>query len=272
MNTHSYTVCPICSGELSTFSRFPRINACKDCYAGVSVNLDLINTADYNERPDLAVGYMDSEKKGSDYCAELLMYFIELTGKREGRLLDVGCSIGTLVNQAKLLGFTANGVDLDSNAIKLGIKLGRAVSNDNLSSLSDCSFDIIVLQHTLEHIAAPYPFMEEIRTKLKPDGYLLISVPNYRCALVSTIAERWYGWQLNQHYLHYSPTAIETLISKAHFKIIKVSMNSMDHELSMRDFLKMSVKQKSLNLVKLTIVFIANLFRNGDQIYAIAQK
>lgn len=272
MTTDNYLACPICSGQLLSVSRFPDIKTCKDCHAGVNANLDLIDTADYNDRPDLADRYMDSESKGSGYAIELLTYFIKLTGKREGRLLDVGCSIGTLVVQANLLGFTASGVDLDRNAVEIGVRLNRRVSYDNVMTMADSSFDMIVLQHTLEHIEEPLPFLEMLRSKLKPQGYLLISIPNYRCTLVSVLAGRWYGWQLKQHYLHYSPLALTTLFEKTKFNVIDIAMNSMDHSITIDYFLSLPAKQRILSIVTTTMVTIAKLFKSGDQIYGVAQK
>ena len=154
MSNANYLECPVCTGHLSTSHRFPYIHICDDCHAGVSANEHVIDTSDYNERPDLAVRYVDSEAKGTVYCRELLTHFMKLTGKRGGKLLDVGCSIGTLVAEANILGFTASGVDLDSNAIEIGIQLGRPVSHKDLNSFPDSSFDVIVLQHTLEHVSA----------------------------------------------------------------------------------------------------------------------
>jgi len=116
---------------------------------------------------------------------------MKITGISGGKLLDVGCSIGTLVAEANLLGFTASGVDLDSNAIEIGIQLGRPVSQKDLNSFPDSSFDVIVLQHTLEHVSTPRKFIAALRDKLKPNGYLLISIPNYRCLLVSVLGGRW---------------------------------------------------------------------------------
>jgi 2-polyprenyl-3-methyl-5-hydroxy-6-metoxy-1,4-benzoquinol methylase len=272
MSNVNYLECPVCSGYLSTSHRFPYIHICDECLAGISVNKHVIDTSDYNERPDLSVRYVDSEAKGTIYCRELLTHFMKLTRKRGGELLDVGCSIGTLVAEANILGFTASGVDLDSNAIEIGIQLGRPVSHKDLNSFPDSSFDVIVLQHTLEHVSAPQQFIAALRDKLKADGYLLISIPNYRCLLVSVLGGRWYGWQLNQHYLHYSPKAIAVLFEKANLKVVNVSTNPMDHRTTISTFLSLPAKQKVLTIVTNLLVTIAQFFGNGDQIYAIAQK
>jgi 2-polyprenyl-3-methyl-5-hydroxy-6-metoxy-1,4-benzoquinol methylase len=272
MTNTKFLECPVCTGSLSKKQRFPYIHICDDCHAGVSANEYAIDTSDYDERPDLAMRYVDSEAKGTVYCRELLTHFMKVTGKRGGRLLDVGCSIGTLVTEANLSGFTASGVDLDSNAIKIGTQLGRPVSHKDVHSFSDSEFDVIVLQHTLEHVASPRTFIAALRAKLKPDGYLLIAIPNYRCLLVSVLTGRWYGWQLNQHYLHYCPKAITVLIEKANLKVVNVSMNPMDHRITLQGFLSLSAKQKLLTVVTNLVVTAARLFGNGDQIYAIAQK
>jgi hypothetical protein len=90
--------------------------------------------------------------------------------------------------------------------------------------------------------------------------------------LVSVLGGRWYGWQLNQHYLHYSPKAIAVLFEKANLKVVNVSTNPMDHRTTTSEFLSLPAKQKILTVVTNLLVAIAQLFGNGDQIYAIAQK
>lgn len=90
-----------------------------------------------------------------------------------------------------------NGANLVFFARKLGIRLEnvlgvdicaeeQGVSSINIlhSSLENYlksenrCFDIILLSDVLEHIYNPWKVLSEIKSRLSPDGVLLISVPN----------------------------------------------------------------------------------------------
>lgn len=43
----------------------------------------------------------------------------------------------------------------------------------------DCSFDLVVLKDILEHVLAPLDILAEARRILKPDGAIVLSIPNH---------------------------------------------------------------------------------------------
>ena len=93
------------------------------------------------------------------------------------RLLDYGCGEGQLLRAALAAGWKAVGYDLYRPAIAACQQRGLPVA-DNLNDIGDERFDVIVLSHVLEHLAAPSHTLEYLKAKLAPDGLLCFEVPN----------------------------------------------------------------------------------------------
>jgi 2-polyprenyl-3-methyl-5-hydroxy-6-metoxy-1,4-benzoquinol methylase len=101
--------------------------------------------------------------------------------QRPGSILDVGCNIGTFVGVAEARGWTATGVDLNREAVEFG----RQRSNLRLLTLHELEtephqrFDVIHSSDTVEHFTDPVGVMRYYAAKLKPNGLLAVSTPDY---------------------------------------------------------------------------------------------
>lgn len=100
-------------------------------------------------------------------------------------ILDVGCGEGNFGIALKdNLQAEVWGVELNDDAAKVAKKyLDKVVISDvfdSLSILPDDYFDCIVFNDSLEHLTNPYQLLNDIKTKLKPNGYIVCSIPNVR--------------------------------------------------------------------------------------------
>jgi len=100
--------------------------------------------------------------------------------RRSGRLLDVGCAYGLLVNEAFKC-FEAYGIDIS----RFAVKKSKEYCKGNISRASavnlpfkDESFDVITLVDTLEHIPNFNDCLKDIARALKKGGILLLQLPN----------------------------------------------------------------------------------------------
>jgi 2-polyprenyl-3-methyl-5-hydroxy-6-metoxy-1,4-benzoquinol methylase len=110
--------------------------------------------------------------------AELLSPYL-LEG---AKLLDIGCYT------ARLLDFLPKnkqieywGVDFDEKALEIAKQKGanvRFVKFDSEPILFENKFDIIVAGEVLEHLINPAKILEQMQQLIKPDGIVLISLPN----------------------------------------------------------------------------------------------
>jgi 2-polyprenyl-3-methyl-5-hydroxy-6-metoxy-1,4-benzoquinol methylase len=104
----------------------------------------------------------------------------EITYK-DKRILDVGCGYGELLYVfKKQFNSSVQGLEPSKETASLGTKMFNIPIDDLLLEefISDEKFDIILCNHTLEHVRDPAEFLSELSALLKPDGYLYIEVPN----------------------------------------------------------------------------------------------
>ena len=96
----------------------------------------------------------------------------------KAKILDVGC------NDLKILNFLKNphyfGTDINNKKI-LGndkIKFKQADLNKDELPFKNEKFDFILLLDVLEHVVTPQKLLLESKQRLKPNGRLIITLPN----------------------------------------------------------------------------------------------
>lgn len=102
----------------------------------------------------------------------------ELTGDT---YLDIGCGDGFITSSLSNR-FETYGIDISNEALKQATKLGikTELVDLNYSKLKykDDFFDLVTCFEVLEHVFSPIEILAEIKRVLKPQGVLVISVPN----------------------------------------------------------------------------------------------
>ena len=86
-----------------------------------------------------------------------------------GRVLDVGCGSGRMLNALAERGIPGMGVD----PYIRGVERCRRLSAEEMDQLSE-SFDMVYTRYTLHHLDWPRRFPENARVVLRPKGVLLI--------------------------------------------------------------------------------------------------
>lgn len=104
-----------------------------------------------------------------NYCKSFL--------NKEMNVLEIGCGAGGVLKVFHDQGLKSYGCDFDENYLEYGKSKGLNLQKGSFKQLESKSYDLIILSHVLEHIAIPADFIREIKSILKPNGYLLIEVP-----------------------------------------------------------------------------------------------
>jgi 2-polyprenyl-3-methyl-5-hydroxy-6-metoxy-1,4-benzoquinol methylase len=99
-----------------------------------------------------------------------------------GRLLDVGCGNGSYLSLMRTLGWDVAGVDVDPQAVAVCRARGLSVFPGTLeeASFPDGSFDVITMNHVIEHVSDPLALLRECYRILSPGGYVGIVTPNVK--------------------------------------------------------------------------------------------
>jgi 2-polyprenyl-3-methyl-5-hydroxy-6-metoxy-1,4-benzoquinol methylase len=97
------------------------------------------------------------------------------------RFLDVGCNIGCAVEAARWNGFTATGIELNPEAVKIARQ--NFPNNQFLQSTIDeltetQAFDMVYCTEVVEHVPDTNKFIESLARALLPRGILFLSTPD----------------------------------------------------------------------------------------------
>lgn len=140
-----------------------------------------------------------------------------------GRLLDVGCGPGFLLDVAAARGWTPVGVDPSPYAVGLARDAGYDAYEGMLEGipLEAGSFDAVALLQVVEHIPDPRPLLRTCRALLRPGGALLVATPNPVSLLARATRERFNYWIPPIHCTWYTPSSLSRLLRSCGFAPVR---------------------------------------------------
>lgn len=139
----------------------------------------------------------------------------------KGNLLDIGAGTGDFLLVAKNNGWNSVGIEPSEKAKAIAKAKGVELKSD-LSEFEDNSFDIITMWHVLEHVPNLENQIKELKRLLKPNGSILIAVPNFKSFDANYYKEFWAAYDVPRHLWHFSKTAIKKLFAKEELEMIKI--------------------------------------------------
>lgn len=140
---------------------------------------------------------------------------------KKGNILDIGAGVGDFLAFVKQNGWQTMGVEPSPKAKEIAIKKGVDFANET-SDLQNQSFDIITMWHVLEHVPNLENQILELKRLLKPNGTLIVAVPNFKSFDAKHYKEFWAAFDVPIHFWHFSKTAIKLLFEKENIKLEKV--------------------------------------------------
>jgi len=214
-------VCPVCGSQDNKYWRTCKsiiLNKCNIC--SVVFKSDL--TPDHYEEGlgrDYYEGQLNDPK---DVYHKKAIYNWLKTYVNGGKMLDIGCSIGQLLQFAKN-DFDIYGIDTSVRAIehcKSAIPEGIfycGLFED--VSLADNYFDIITMIEVIEHVSQPNIFLGKIYKKLKRGGIIFITTGNINSLQAILNRNEWH-YYTNDHLLYYDIKTLSYLVEINNFTII----------------------------------------------------
>ncbi|MFX0199428.1 MAG: methyltransferase domain-containing protein [Candidatus Hodarchaeota archaeon] len=151
--------------------------------------------------------------------------------KKRGKLLDVGCSTGELLEAAQKKGFSCWGVEPNKWACSFANKKrGLKVINGELQKFSFESnfFDVVSYMEVIEHIPDPLGELREINRILKNDGILMLSSPNFGCEESHELGIQWKHNKPWEHIYLFDYVHLRKMLDLAGFSIIDVTTELSD--------------------------------------------
>lgn len=142
--------------------------------------------------------------------------------RKNSDVLDIGSGSGISLLEIKKLGARAYGIEPDPNAqkiakqLKLNVYKGFITDNPYKSQ----KFDYITANQVFEHEPNPKRFLKSVKRKLKTNGKVILSIPNFDSIYLTIFGNRWVNWHVPYHINFFTKTSIERLTKRVGFRIV----------------------------------------------------
>lgn len=146
---------------------------------------------------------------------------IESLNPAKGNLLDIGAGTGDFLLEAKKNNWQTTGFEPNPKARKIAISKGLSLVED-IKHIPDNSVDVITMWHVLEHVPDVEKEISELKRMLKPNGVIIIAVPNYKSYDAKYYGAYWAAYDVPRHLWHFSKTAIQKLFGRQGLDLIKI--------------------------------------------------
>lgn len=122
------------------------------------------------------VVYNEESHPPSTYPDKLIDYLVDRFDIKKGsKILDAGCGNKFFLNAFKNAGMDTVGVDLNNNE---DLSIFEADFEKDRLPFDDNTFDVVFSKSVLEHLKDPSNYIKEIYRTLKPNGRLIMMVPD----------------------------------------------------------------------------------------------
>ena len=156
------------------------------------------------------------------------------------KILDVGCGAGLLLDRLAMVGLrNLSGADpfLASDTVsQRGVPLFKR-------SLADTPgrFDLIMFNHSFEHLPDPRSELRTAYRKLEPEGLCLIRIPTPSSEAWETYGTDWAQWDAPRHMTLISRRGMSMLAENCGFRLLRVIDNSKPWSMMQSELYKRGV-------------------------------
>lgn len=194
----------ICPQDCKFASLFENVDVCFTCGLGRTKR----SWAAAEQRD-----YLTSDKSGVKLSRSRQIFRAFISRLKPGSILDIGCSDGVLLDIAFAAKWCVLGIDPQPESST------RIIRGDFLNHQFSQQFDLLTLVHSLEHMDDPRATLLRCRSLIKPDGRLLIVVPNFGGLWSRLEGQHWKWLNPEDHRFHYTREALALLLSQSNFRI-----------------------------------------------------
>jgi 2-polyprenyl-3-methyl-5-hydroxy-6-metoxy-1,4-benzoquinol methylase len=268
--------CPVCSDtnleKLFSLQRF-LIFACKNCTLQITKNKSKISYSRYHRDTD----YKDL----SSHFKNIFQSRVNLLSKyvpKKGKVLDIGCSTGNFLDLYKSMGWETWGIE-PSKSSQVALHKGHKVENTNFedSKLPNNYFDLIIMNHTLEHLSEPTKITNKATKLLNKNGILFIDVPNVGSLRAKLYDKKWPYYLPDEHLQHFNKKSLDVLMKASNLKVVQFKSRSGIFEFAnptKEIFTSLfTLKKRFFNhILSFPIDLISTITNQGDSISVIAKK
>jgi len=146
---------------------------------------------------------------------------------RSGKVLDIGCGNGGYLSVLKESGWKVYGLDFSQKAVNFAKnKRGLTrVKQGNAETLKypDNFFDLVTMNHLIEHLSNPKKALIEAKRVLKKGGILAITTPNYSSFNAKIFVKNWFPLETPRHLFLFETLTLRKMIERIKgLKIVRI--------------------------------------------------
>ncbi len=200
--SYSYLRCPACG--LVFLHPLPDAQVLQDFY-------------NHSYEVDFNSYFQGVKRRSRNTLKELAQRFPE-----PGRLLELGCSYGGFLDEARRAGWDVTGIEVSQTASthareRLGLRVFSGTLQDQLPHL-DAPYDVLAMFHVIEHIQNPVTLLDACRKLIKPGGLLVLKTPNVASSIARITGSSWHWVSPPAHLYLYSPETLRRLLTKSGYQ------------------------------------------------------
>ena len=194
-----------------------------------------LSLSKYYESEDY-ISHSDSNKSLFDRIYQIVRNYtlsqkiklINSFDSQEKILLDLGAGTGDFLLKCQKDGWKVEGVEPSMNARKLAEEKTGTKLKTQISELGTQRYDVITMWHVLEHVPNLTEYVSQLEELLKPDGTIVVAVPNHKSFDASYYGNFWAAYDVPRHLWHFSQTAIRNLFARENMKVTQTPPMKFD--------------------------------------------
>jgi 2-polyprenyl-3-methyl-5-hydroxy-6-metoxy-1,4-benzoquinol methylase len=205
------------------FGRFGRIVECVSC------GIVYMNPRPHHLAVQDAYGDVEDERYVEEEEGRVATFSESLGHVRRyassGRLLDVGCHVGTFIALAEQAGFEVAGVEPSRWAARRAGQRVRGPVHVGVvedTPLPEGTYDVVTMWDVIEHLPDPSSTLRAVHSALRPGGVFAITTMDVEALFPRIVGRRW-PWYMQMHLVYFSRRTLGELLRRSGFEIVEVT-------------------------------------------------
>lgn len=177
-----------------------------------------------------------------------------------GKILDIGCGRGWMLNILKDWGWEVYGTELSTESATFArerLKLNIYTKEVQECSFQEGQFDVVTIWHVFEHLYDPLLTLKESNRILSDNGKLVIEVPNFGGLQARLFGSKWFHLDPPRHLFHFNDKTLKRYLEDAGFRVIKKKTLSWEYD-------PFGFVQSALNFICFRRDFLYNFLRSRE--------
>lgn len=201
----------------------------------------------------------------------------------QGRLIDIGCSTGLFVDQARQAGFDVMGAEFSAASAQFARRhFGIEVADGDIHAVDALpqSFDVLTMFDVIEHVRDPARDIAAAHRLLRPGGLFIASTPNIDGLFpraskpFARMLDHWPHPEPPWHLYQFSVATLSAMLEKHGFAPLGTQHTCIDLRYTfggLRDLAR-SPKRLAYALAFAPIAWAGPRLGMGDWFYIAARK